>query len=341
VTTLRVSVLGAGNLGTTLGVVLCGGLPGIRAGKARDVVLWTIEEDVAREIRSARLNTRYLPGTTLPRALGVTTDLAEAVAAASILVVALPSSVVRPVARQLGETLRAAPAAEPPAVVSASKGLEAATHLRMSQILAAELPAPVNRRILALSGPSIAHELSRGVPTGVALACDDLKLARAVRRDLQTPVLRLSVSRDVAGVELGGVLKNAYALLFGLCDGLGLGLNSKAAILTRAIPEMARLGVALGGRRATFFGLPGLGDLVGTGLSDHSRNRKMGEALARRRDPGEPLPTLPGVVEGLGSLRVALELGARQKVRLPILQSIAAVIDDGADPMKTIVRLVG
>ncbi|MGH9750103.1 MAG: NAD(P)H-dependent glycerol-3-phosphate dehydrogenase [Candidatus Polarisedimenticolia bacterium] len=340
--TLRVAVLGAGNLGTTLGMVLCGGLPGIRAGRTREVVLWTIEEDVAREIRGARLNTRYLPGATLPRALGVTTDLAEAVGAASILVVALPSSVVRPVARQLGEALRPAPtASDPPAVVSASKGLEAVTHLRMSQVLAAELPSPANGRILALSGPSIAHELSRGVPTGVALACDDLTLARAVRRELQTPVLRLSLSRDVAGVELGGVLKNAYALLFGLCDGLGLGLNSKAAILTRAVPEMARLGVALGGRRATFFGLPGLGDLVGTGLSDYSRNRKMGEALARRHDPGEPLPTLPGVVEGLGSLRVALELGARHKVRLPILQSIAAVIDNGADPLKTIVRLVG
>jgi glycerol-3-phosphate dehydrogenase (NAD(P)+) len=210
----------------------------------------------------------------------------------------------------------------------------------MSEVVASELPDDLQPRVLALSGPSIAHELSRGVPTAVVLACTDLALARAVRRDLQTPILKMQISRDIAGVELAGVLKNAYALALGLCDGLGLGLNTKAAILSRALPEMARLGVALGGRRATFFGLAGLGDLVGTGLSDHSRNRRMGEEIARRR-PGQPLPDLPGVVEGLRSVDLALDLARSRGLRLPILEGLSAVIEDGADPLKTLIRFVG
>jgi glycerol-3-phosphate dehydrogenase (NAD(P)+) len=338
---IRVAVLGAGNIGTTFGLILAGGVPGIRAGKARDVVVWTIEDDVEKEIRERKINTRYLPGVALPRALRVTRVMNEALDGATIVLVTVPSAVVREVARLIAAALRAAPPAAPPAIVGAAKGLEADTHLRMSEVIAAEMPDALKGRVLALSGPSIAHELSRGVPTAVALACADPALARAVRRDLQTPILRIAVSRDVAGVELGGVLKNAYALAFGLCDGLGLGLNTKAAILSRALPEMARLGVALGGRRATFFGLAGLGDLVGTGLSDHSRNRRMGEALARRRRPDEPLPQLPGVVEGLRSVKLALALAARRRTRAPILEGLAAVIEDGADPLRTLTRFVG
>src|SRR5207247_879851 len=210
----------------------------------------------------------------------------------------------------------------------------------------------------------------------VALACRDPRLARAVRRDVQTPVLRFQISRDVTGVELAGVLKNAYALAFGLCDGLGLGLNTKAALLTRALPELARLGVALGGRRATFFGLAGLGDLVGTGLSGHSRNRRMGGEVARRpagealrSSPGvvdgvgtgqsdhsrnrrmgeelarrpaeEALASIPGVVEGIGSVRLARELAARHRLRLPLLEGIAAAVERTIDPLKMIERMIG
>ena len=343
---MRVAVLGAGNLGTTLGLVLTGGVPGIRAGHSRDVVLWTIEPDVARQIRSERLNTKYLPDVPLPRGLAVTEDLAEAVASARVVLVTVPSKVVREVARSLGQALgsRGAGAGSKdglPAVVSASKGLEPGSYLRMSEVLAAELPPELGRRVLAMSGPSIAHELCRGTPTAVALACHDTLLSRAVRRDLQTPVLRFQISRDVAGVELAGVLKNAYALAFGLCDGLGLGLNTKAALLTRALPELARLGVALGGRRATFFGLAGLGDLVGTGLSDHSRNRRMGEELARRRPADEAVASIPGVVEGIGSVRLARELAARRSLRLPLLEGIAAVVEGTADPMKMIGKIIG
>jgi glycerol-3-phosphate dehydrogenase (NAD(P)+) len=211
----------------------------------------------------------------------------------------------------------------------------------MSQVIASELQDAMHGRVLALSGPSVAHELSRGVPTAVVLACVDLALARAVRREIQTPILRLQISRDVAGVELAGALKNAFALALGLCDGLGLGLNTKAALVSRALPELARLGVALGGRRPTFYGLAGLGDLIGTGLSDYSRNRKMGEELARRRTREEALASISGVVEGTAAVALARDLAARHHLRLPLLEGIAAVLEDGADPLKTIVRLVG
>ena len=353
---VRIAILGAGNLGTTLGIILAGGVPGIRAGKARDVILWSIETEVVRDIRERRLNTKYLPGVSLPRALAATSDLPEALASADVLLVTLPSGVVREVMRSSAAVLAgdAAPLPtgtragrsggdvfSPPLVIGASKGLEAGSYLRMSQVIASELPEPLRGRVLALSGPSIAHELSRGVPTAVVLASRDLDLARAARREIRTPILRIQVSRDVAGVELGGVLKNAYALALGLCDGLGLGLNTKAAIIARALPELARLGVALGGRRATFYGLAGLGDLIGTGLSDHSRNRRMGEELAKRRTREEALAAISGVVEGVGAVTVARELAARQGLRLPLLDGIAAILTDGADPLKTITRLVG
>jgi len=348
VRTIRIAILGAGNLGTTLGVVLAGGVPGIRAGKSRDVVLWSIEADVVAEIRGARLNTKYLPGVTLPRALSATSDLAEAIAGTDVILITVPSKVVREVARALAGAWNGRPAAaddqavfSPPVVVNASKGLEAGTHLRMTQVIASEIPESIRGRVLAASGPSIAHELSRGVPTAIVLACHDLALARSVRREIQTPVLRFQLSRDVPGVELGGVLKNAYALALGLCDGLGLGLNTKAAIVSRAVPELARLAVALGARRATLFGLAGLGDLIGTGLSDHSRNRRMGEELARRRTRDEALASITGVVEGVGSVTLARELAGRHRLRLPLLEGIAAILDGGADPLKTITRLAG
>jgi glycerol-3-phosphate dehydrogenase (NAD(P)+) len=345
---MKVAILGAGNLGTTLGIVLNGGVPGIRAGRSRDVVLWTIELDVALDIRENHLNSKYLPGVPLPQALAVTGDLSEAIAGAAVILVTVPSKVVREVARLLGQVLRASsPAAAPgggeaaPFIVSGSKGLEAGTYLRMTEVLAAELPPSLASRVLAMSGPSIAHELSRGTPTAVVLAGRDPRPAREVRRLLATPILRFQVSRDVPGVELAGVLKNAYALAFGLCDGLGLGLNTKAALLTRALPELARLGAALGGKRATFFGLAGLGDLVGTGLSDHSRNRRMGEELARRRPADEAMSSIPGVVEGIGSVRLARDLAARHHLRLPLLDGIAAAVERTADPLQMIVRMIG
>lgn len=346
---IRIAILGAGARGTSLGIVLCGGVPGIRAGRNRTVTLWANEPEVVRGIRAQRMNEKSLPGVTLPRSLAATSDLDEAIAAHDILLFAVPSDAAREVATQVGTALEArrgggSPGADPapplPVVVTAVNGFEPRSLERISQVITKQLPPPLRERVLALSGPSLARELCRGVPTAVVLACNDAALARDVRRQMQTPILKMQVSRDVAGVELGGALKNAYSLVLGLCDGLGLGLNTKAAIITRALPEITRLGVALGGRRATFSGLAGLGDLLGTGLSDQSRNRRAGEELALRAGDRPAVAANPGVVEGIGAARAALQLAQQLRLRLPLLEGIVAVLDGRIDPLKMILRLV-
>jgi glycerol-3-phosphate dehydrogenase (NAD(P)+) len=350
VSRIRIAILGAGAYGTSLGIVLCGGVPGIRAGKSRSVTLWSREPEVVRDIREQRMNTRCLPGVPLPRGLAATTDLDEAIAANDIFLFAVPSGAVREVAFQVGTALEArsssgSPGNDPPSpqpvLIAAINGLEAESLARISQVITPQVPEPLRSRVLALSGPSLARELCRGVPTAVVLACHEIALARDVRRQLQTPILKMQVSRDVAGVELGGALKNAYSLALGLCDGLGLGLNTKAAIITRALPEMTRLGVALGGRRATFTGLAGLGDLLGTGLSDQSRNRRAGEEFALRVADKPTAAADPGVVEGIGAARAALQLAAQRRLRMPLLEGIGAVLDGHIDPLKMILRMVG
>lgn len=347
---IRIAILGAGSHGTSLGIVLCGGIPGIRAGKSRAVTLWSRDAAVVGEIREQRMNSRSLPGVSLPRGLAATADLDEAIAANDIFLFAVPSDAARDIAFRVGTALEArdggsspGPAAplQQPVLVAAVNGFEPASRQRISQAITPQMPEPLRGRVLALSGPSLARELCRGVPTAVVLACQDTALARDVRRQLQTPILKMQISRDVAGVELGGALKNAYSLALGMCDGLGLGLNTKAAIITRALPEMTRLGVALGGRRATFSGLAGLGDLLGTALSDQSRNRRAGEELALRAGDKPAVTTDPGVVEGIGAARAALQLAQQRGLRLPLLEGIGAVIDGGTDPLKMILRLVG
>jgi len=350
VSKIRIAILGAGSHGTSLGIVLCGGIPGIRAGKSRAVTLWSRDAAVVGEIREQRMNSRSLPGVPLPRGLAATADLDEAIAANDIFLFAVPSEAVGEVAFRVGTALEkrsggASPVPTPPlqepVLVAAVNGFEIKSLQRISQVITPQVPEPLRSRVLALSGPSLARELCRGVPTAVVLACHDTALARDVRRQLQTPILKMQVSRDVAGVELGGALKNAYSLALGLCDGLGLGLNTKAAIITRALPEMTRLGVALGGRRATFSGLAGLGDLLGTGLSDQSRNRRAGEELALRAGDKPAVVTDPGVVEGIGTARAALQLAEQRGLRLPLLEGIGAVIEGKTDPLKMILHMVG
>lgn len=349
-TRIRIAILGAGAYGTSLGIVLCGGVPGIRAGKSRAVTLWSRESEVVRDIREQRMNTRFLPGVPLPRGLSATTDLDQAIAANDIFLFAVPSGAVREVAVQVGTALEARSSSgspgldsplQLPVLIAAVNGFEVESLERISQVITPQLPEPLRSRVLALSGPSLARELCRGVPTAVVLACHETALARDVRRQLQTPILKMQVSRDVAGVELGGALKNAYSLALGLCDGLGLGLNAKAAIITRALPEMTRLGVALGGRRATFAGLAGLGDLLGTGLSDQSRNRRAGEEFALHATDNTATAADPGVVEGIGAARAALQLAAQRRLRMPLLEGIGAVLDGHIDPLKMILRMVG
>ncbi|HKY32512.1 MAG TPA: NAD(P)H-dependent glycerol-3-phosphate dehydrogenase [Candidatus Polarisedimenticolia bacterium] len=320
----KVAILGAGSLGTALAAGLW------KAG--RRFALWTIEDDVAESLRAYRENVKYLPGIKVPREVEVTTALEEALNGAAAVVIAVPSHVVRTVAR------RAAPGVPPDAIlVSTAKGLEQGTLLRMSQVIAEEMPDPLKGRIVAVSGPSLAPELGQGIPTGVDAACEDVELARHVRGALTTRRFRFKIRRDVAGVEAGGTFKNLYAIGAGVCDGLGLGSNTKAALLTKALGEMIVCSRALGGKASTLYGLSGIGDLLVTATSTHSRNRTLGEHLGKGHRVAEVTRGMVSVTEGVDAAQCAHELAVQRKLRLPVAETIHKILN-GTDKPDAIVK---
>lgn len=316
------AILGAGNLGTTLAIVLG------RTGRGSR--LWTIEEDVAQAIRERRDNFRYLPGEPIPDCVEVTTDLGAAVRGAGVLCLTVPSHVVRRVARSL------APLVEPRQVlVDMAKGFDPDTRQRMTEVIAQEIPEAGRPALVALSGPSIARELVRGVPTAVAIASASPEALRRAREALELPHFRLLPSDDPAGVELCGSLKNILAIGAGIADGLGLGLNAKSALLAVGLGELARLAESLGARRETAYGLAGLGDLLVTGLSEHSRNRTLGEQIGRGRSLEEVRGTMAEVAEGVPASALAHDLARERGLRLPILEGLHAILHEGSDPRAT------
>lgn len=316
------AILGAGNLGTTLAVLLG------RAG--RPSRLWTIEEDVAQAIRERRDNFRYLPGEPIPDAVEVTTDLGAAVRGADVLCLTVPSHIVRRMARQL------APLVEPGQVlVDMAKGFDPDTRQRMTEVIAQEIPPQRRPMLVALSGPSIAREMVRGVPTAVSIASDSPQALERARRALEAPSFRLLPSDDPVGVEVCGSLKNILAIGAGIADGLGLGLNTKSAFLAVGLGELARLAEALGARRETAFGLAGLGDLLVTGLSEHSRNRTLGEQIGRGRRLEDVRQSMAEVAEGVPASALAHELARQHGLELPLLDGVHAVLHRGADPRST------
>lgn len=316
------SILGAGNLGTTLAIVLG------RAG--RRSLLWTIEDDVAQSIHERRDNFRYLPGERVPECVEVTTDLAQAVRGADILCLTVPSHVVRRVARAL------APLVEPRQVlVDMAKGFDPDTQQRMTEVIAREIPPERCPALVALSGPSVARELVRGAPTAVAIASGSPEALGLARAALELPFFRLLPSDDPIGVEVCGSLKNVLAIGAGIADGLELGLNAKSALLAVGLGELARLAEALGARRETAFGLAGLGDLWVTALSEHSRNRTLGEQIGRGRRLDEVRQSMAEVTEGVSASAAARDLARQHGLRLPILEGLYAILHEGADPRAT------
>lgn len=311
--------LGAGGLGTALAAGLW------RSG--RRFTLWTVEEDVAESLRTYRENVKYLPGVKVPREVAVTLDLEEALEGAEIVVLSVPSHVIREVTR------RAAGLIPPSAiVVSAAKGLELDTLLRMSQVVASELPEALRGRIVALSGPSLAPEVAQGVPTGVDAASTDPEMARAVKSALAGRRFKMKVRRDMPGVEAGGTFKNLYAIGSGVLDGLGLGNNTKSAMLVKALSEMIACARALGGKASTLYGLSGLGDLIVTATSPHSRNRTLGEHLGQGHRVADITRGMVGVTEGVDAARAAHQLAARNKLRLPLAETILRVLNGEEKP---------
>jgi glycerol-3-phosphate dehydrogenase (NAD(P)+) len=324
--TQRIGVLGSGSWGTALAVHL--------AHTGHDVRLWARDAGLASEMAMSRVNPAYLPGINLPAALTPTADLRLALEDAHFVVIAVPSHGVRDVARAANVHLLPACA-----IVSATKGIEEGSLLRMSQVLREELPGA--GEIVVLSGPSFAIELARTLPTALVAAGDSPAVVESVMAHFRSPALRLYGSSDVVGVELGGSLKNIIAIAAGVVEGLGLGHNATAALITRGLAELSRLAVSLGAQRDTLAGLAGLGDLVLTCTGDLSRNRKVGLALAQGQSLKDILAGTRMVAEGVRTTEAALALSARHGIELPIASEMSDVLAGRTDPQTAIRNLMG
>jgi glycerol-3-phosphate dehydrogenase (NAD(P)+) len=313
----EIAVVGAGSWGTALAVHLA------RVGHR--VRLWGREPEVVAGMRADRVNEAFLPGIRLDPAIVACGDLGDAVSGVDMVVVVTPSHGTRQVLRLAAGAI--GPAAT---IVSATKGLEAETLLRPSQVIGEELGP--GRPVVVLSGPSFAREVALGLPTAVCAASGDREAAELVQAEFRGRAFRLYRTDDVVGVEVGAALKNVIAIAAGVVDGLGLGHNAMAGLITRGLAEISRLAHALGGRRETLSGLSGLGDLVLTCTGSLSRNRQFGIELGRGRTPREILGEMRMVAEGVRTTGAALALGARHGVELPIAAQMAEVIEHGRDP---------
>lgn len=308
-----VAVIGAGSWGTTLANLL--------AKKGHRVRLWSYEAEVVAEVEEQGENASYLPDFTLSDNLRATADLGEAVAGAEIIVSVSPSQHVRGVLGQAAEHI-----GENALVVSASKGIETSSLKTMAEVLEEVLTEEVAARACFLSGPSFAREVAAEQPTAVTVASHAPKAAKRAQELFNTDYFRVYTSHDVRGVELGGALKNVIALAAGMADGLGLGNNTRAALITRGLAEIARLGVALGANPLTFAGLAGMGDLILTCTGDLSRNRSVGLALGGGRKLADVLGEMKMVAEGVETARAARDLADRESIDMPIVTEVHAVL---------------
>lgn len=310
---MNIAVLGAGAWGTALAIAFA---------PAHRVRLWSWDAAQAAEMDALRANPRYLPGAALPAGLEVGSDLGQCVQDAELLIIATPLAGLRPTLQSLKGL---GPVTAP--VLWVCKGLEAGSAKLPHQIVAEELGAA--HPCGALSGPSFADEVARGLPTAVALACSNLDFARETALALHTQRLRLYANADVVGVEVGGAVKNVLAIATGIADGLDLGLNARAALITRGLAEIARLGEALGGRRETFMGLAGVGDLILTCTGDLSRNRRVGLELGRGKTLAQILAELGHVAEGVSTAREVAQLARQLGIDMPITAAVDGILHQG------------
>jgi glycerol-3-phosphate dehydrogenase (NAD(P)+) len=323
---VRVAVIGAGSWGTTVAALACANAP---------TVLWARDPAVADRVNRMHGNEDYLPAIELPDALEATASLADAVAGADVVVMGVPSHGFRAVLAD------ARPSVDPSAaVISLSKGLEQGSGLRMTQVIGEVLADHDPARIGVLSGPNLAREVALGQPTASVVALGDPELAKALQVLFMTRTFRVYTNPDVVGCEIAGALKNVIAIAAGIAHGLGYGDNTKAALITRGLAELARLGMALGGDPLTFSGLAGMGDLVATCTSDKSRNRTVGVALGQGRPLDEIVAEMKMVAEGVKSTEAVLELGSREGLELPIAEQVGAVLYEGRTPAEIVPALM-
>lgn len=333
----KIAVVGAGAWGTALSIALA------RKG-AHELRLWAYEAEVCDSINSRHVNEQFLPGQTIPKDVRATTSLPEALKDAEIVVSVMPSHHCRRVFRQMAEAKLFNSVS---AVVSATKGIEDNTFLPMTQVIREVLPRNSGARIAALSGPSFAKEVARGDPTAVTLACEDMNLAERLQREFSDPTFRIYINDDVTGVELGGALKNVIAIAAGVCDGLDLGHNTIAALITRGLAEITRLAVGCGARRETMAGLAGMGDLVLTCTGGLSRNRTVGVELGRGRKLNEIIAGMHGMVaEGVTTTSAALGLARKiseqsgTPLEMPITEQMHAILHQDKPPREAIRELM-
>ncbi len=324
---MRITVLGAGSWGTTLAVLL--------SQNNHSVTLWAHRPEHAREMAAARENRRLLPGIPIPPGIGIMSHLGKAVDGAEMIVAAIPSQFLRATATSLRDL-----DFRKTVFVNVAKGIENETLMTVSEVLRDTLPHLPGDNIVTLSGPSFAEEVSRQVPTAVVAASTGRDAAVTVQKNFLTPWFRIYTSEDIRGVELAGSMKNVIAIGAGIADGAGFGDNTKAAILTRATAEISRLGIKRGALPQTFAGLSGIGDLIATCLSRHSRNRRVGEEIGKGRKLPEILSEMIMVAEGVATTRSVYDLGRKLRVELPIVNEVYRVIFEGKDPILATTELM-
>ncbi len=317
---MRVTILGAGSWGTTLALLL--------NYNGHDVTLWAHRDDHARRLIEDRENVRLLPGVKIPPEVLITSDLHPAVASVEMIVAAVPAQFVRSVALDLRTVDLSAVT-----IVNVAKGIENHTLMTVSEIFCDILPTAHPDRFVTLSGPSFAEEVAKHVPTAVVAASKSEAASRFVQQTFMTPYFRVYSSTDIRGVELAGSIKNVIAIGAGIADGAGFGDNTKAAIMTRATAEIARLGMCLGAQPKTFAGLSGIGDLIATCMSRHSRNRHVGEEIGKGRRLNDILAEMVMVAEGVATTRSVHDLARYHNVELPIVNAVYQVLFEDKDPI--------
>lgn len=321
--TEKITVLGAGSWGTALALVL--------ADNGLDVFMWAKNEERMNELNTHHTNSRYLPDILLPAAIRGTTSLADALEGAETVVLAVPTKAIREVAQQIVQTAKS-----PVTIVHVSKGIEPDTLLRISQMIEQEMPKDVLKGVVVLSGPSHAEEVSLRHPTTVAVSSESLEAAQKTQDLFMNQHFRVYTNPDMIGVEIGGALKNIIALAAGISDGLGYGDNAKAALITRGLAEIARLGTKMGANPLTFSGLAGIGDLIVTCTSVHSRNWRAGNMLGQGKKLDEVLESMGMVVEGVRTTKAGYQLSEKYKVQMPITHALYHILFEGQDPKRAV-----
>ena len=320
----KVSVIGSGSWGTALAWLLC--------NNGHRVTLWSFLESENDMFLTHHENTDKLPGVKLPDSVRYTTDLKEAIEGMDLCVLAVPSTAVRITARNMKELV-----APGQVIVDVAKGIEETTLMVMTDIIEQEIP---QANVAVLSGPTHAEEVGRGLPTTIVAGAHDMKTAEFIQNLFMSPVFRVYTSLDMAGIEIGAALKNVIALAAGMADGLGFGDNTKAALITRGIAEITRLGMAMGAKESTFHGLSGIGDLVVTCASMHSRNRRAGILIGKGYSMQEAMDEVHMVVEGVYSAKAALALAKKYQVEMPIVQAVNGILFEGKSASDAVMELM-